>query len=73
LLNGADSFQREILDDAKFYKHALSSVTDDDIVMLENAGHGLHFEQPVRVRKLVHEFLLRDSQSLKNTRRMQKL
>ena len=69
LLNGADSFQREILDDASYYRHALSSVTDDDIVMLKNAGHGLHFEQPMLVRKLVHEFLLRDSGSLQGTRR----
>ena len=57
------------MDDAKYYRHALSSVTDDDIVMLKNAGHGLHFEQPILVRKLVHEFLLRDSGSLQGTRR----
>jgi len=60
LLNGAESFQREILDDPKHYNNVLTSVTEDDIVMLEGAGHGLHFEQPIKVRKMVHEYLLRD-------------
>ena len=58
MLNGADSFQKEILDDAKFYNKVLPSVTNDDIIMLENAGHGLHFEQPLKVRRLIHQFLL---------------
>ena len=61
MLNGALSFQREILDDAKFYNKVFPSLTNDDIVLLENAGHGLHFEQPVKVRKLLHKFLLRDT------------
>ena len=60
MLNGAQSFQREILDDARFYNHVFPAVTNKDIVMLENAGHGLHFEQPIAVRKLLHEFLLKD-------------
>lgn len=46
MLNGADSFQREILDDVKFYKHAFPGIATDDIVMIEEAGHGLHFEKP---------------------------
>ena len=58
MLNGAESFQREILDDALFYRKAFPKLVNDDIVMLEKAGHGLHFEQPVKVRKLIHSFLL---------------
>ena len=34
--------------------------------MVEDAGHGLHFEQPMLVRKLIHEFLLRTDLSQKN-------
>ena len=44
MLNGAQSFQKEILDEARHYQDVLPSVKDDDIVMLEGAGHGLHFE-----------------------------
>ena len=58
MLNGADSFQREILDDVNFYKHAFPKISADDIVMIKEAGHGLHFEQPAKVRKLIHSFLL---------------
>lgn len=58
MLNGAQSFQREILDHPKFYNKYFPRLTDDDIVMLENAGHGLHFEHPLKVRKLMHKFLL---------------
>ena len=62
MLNGAESFQREILDDASFYNKCFPSLTNDDIVMLENAGHGLHFEHPLKVRKLIHSFLLAKDQ-----------
>ena len=58
MLNGAESFQKEILNDASFYNKFFPRVTNDDIVMLENAGHGLHFEHPIKVRKLIHAFLL---------------
>ena len=44
MLNGADSFQREILDDVKFYNRLFPNITNDDIIMLKDAGHGLHFE-----------------------------
>ena len=36
------------------------NVTNEDIVMLENAGHGLHFEHPMKIRKLIHSFLLQE-------------
>ena len=58
MLNGAESFQKEILNDASFYNKFFPRVTNDDIVMLEKAGHGLHFEHPIKVRKLIHAFLL---------------
>ena len=58
MLNGAESFQREIINDASFYNKCFPGVTNADIVMLENAGHGLHFEHPIKVRKLIHSFLL---------------
>lgn len=58
MLNGADSFQREICDDKKFYNTLFPKVTTKDIVMLDGAGHGLHFEQPAKVRKFIHDFLL---------------
>lgn len=58
MLNGAESFQREIIDDASFYRSCFPDLTNDDIVMLENAGHGLHFEHPIKVRKLIHAFIL---------------
>jgi len=44
MLNGAESFQREILDDVKFYNNAFPNLRSEDIFMLEEAGHGLHFE-----------------------------
>ena len=59
LLNGERSFQREILDDKKYYNESLPRVENSDIIMVEGAGHGLHFEKPALVRKLLHSFLLR--------------
>ena len=44
MLNGAQSFQKEIIDDASFYQKAFPRLTNDDIVEVPNAGHGLHFE-----------------------------
>jgi pimeloyl-ACP methyl ester carboxylesterase len=61
MLNGAQSFQREILDDVSFYRKCFPELSSDDIVMLDNAGHGLHFEHPIKVRKLIHSFLLAKS------------
>ena len=69
MLNGAQSFQKEILDGAQHYQPVLPSVTNDDIIMLEDAGHGLHFEQPLKVRKLLHGFLLADHQKETKTQR----
>jgi len=59
MLNGERSFQREILEDKKFYNESLPNLKESDIVMVEGAGHGLHFEKPALVRKLLHSFLLR--------------
>ena len=58
MLNGERSFQKEIIDDKKFYNDSLPNVENSDIVMVEGAGHGLHFEKPALVRKLLHKFLL---------------
>ena len=35
-------------------------MTNDDIIMLKDAGHGLHFEQPAKVRQILHNFMLQD-------------
>ena len=36
----------------------LTSVEASDIVTVEGAGHGLHFEKPQQVRRILHAFLL---------------
>lgn len=55
ILNGANSFQKELNEDINLYKNGgLPKISQNDIIKVENAGHGLHFEQPRIVRKLIH-------------------
>lgn len=58
MVNGARSFQKEILDHPDFYSDVFPNITERDIVMVEGAGHGLHFEKPNQVRSIVYDFLL---------------
>lgn len=57
MVNGARSFQREILEHPDFYSDVFPSITERDIVTVEGAGHGLHFEKPNQVRSIIHDFL----------------
>ena len=50
MINGAKSFQREICDDRVFYNDSLPNLKNEDIVMVEGAGHGVHFEKPAVVK-----------------------
>ena len=43
-LNGAQSYQREIQDDILFYKNTFPNANAADLIQIEDAGHGLHFD-----------------------------
>ena len=60
MINGAKSFQREICDDRVFYNDSFPNLKNEDIVMVEGAGHGVHFEKPAVVKKHLHNFLLKN-------------
>jgi pimeloyl-ACP methyl ester carboxylesterase len=58
MLNGNDSFQQEICRDVSLYRQGgLVALNQEDIVMVEHAGHGLPFEQPKVVAKHLYNFL----------------
>jgi esterase len=44
VLNGADSYQRKIQSDLRYYRRAFPRLTSNHLVEVENAGHGLHFD-----------------------------
>ena len=60
MLNGAKSFQQEICREVSLYREGgLVGLTSSDIVMVDNAGHGLPFEQPKVVANHLYNFLFK--------------
>lgn len=57
-INGELSYQRPIQDQICHYRQAFPDAKDSDLVEIKGAGHGVHFDQPIVVGRLLHQFLL---------------
>jgi pimeloyl-ACP methyl ester carboxylesterase len=57
-INGELSYQRPIQDHISFYRIAFPNAKESDLIEVEGAGHGVHFDQPMVVGRLLHQFLL---------------
>ncbi|CDW72916.1 UNKNOWN [Stylonychia lemnae] len=57
MINGRQSFQYEIENDVKFYQHVFPEIKQQDIIILENAGHWVHAERKDEVIKLISDFI----------------
>ena len=56
-INGANSMQINIANDIAFYQHVFKNATDQNLHIVNNAGHEVHYEQQGHCIDLIARWL----------------